>query len=195
MSITDIFSEKKELLDIENSEVYILDTISCGFVTNTAKKLIKQFNKSNNQVYFLHYISPYMVNHSVSLKQYQTNYIETLLEKCINNYPANKRDKIIELLLKMIDKNPDIDMNLQTFTDNNLPPWVNKLDFTKCAQEFLSDIDLNDMHFTKIEKTSKNIDWDNLTYPVNCSYPNDIDKHIKTSEPKKRKAKKKRSPC
>lgn len=87
LSKTDI----TEYLNITNSEVYILDSISCGFITNTSKSLAKYLLGLNNTVLYLHYISPYNADPSLIEWRHYVEYLNVPIdERCkpTTNNPA-----------------------------------------------------------------------------------------------------------
>jgi hypothetical protein len=185
MNITSIF-EKKEIAGIQNSEIYIMDSISCGFITNTAKKLVRLFIP-NNDVYFVHYISPSMENPSFNLNDYEDYVLEDLLESCGTYIDSSKKSKIINNIIKVIRLQPE-PINIENFTQKLLPPSMDRTKFLNCGKGYLSNMDIPLIDFTKVNRIDT--DLETLKYLTNCSFANNVD----SESPRKKLSPRRKSP-
>lgn len=163
-----------EIQSIENyNNIYIMDSISCGFVTNKSIQLIK-FCLENSQanVYWTHYISPYNESPSVSLKDYSDDDIKLLFNviftsNYISKLESNSRH--YENAVTVLRNSPNIH-DFIYYTGKDSIYINNKNDTILLGKKILSIIDIEnyikfyDMREIKIE--------DIIRYNISCSAGN-----------------------
>jgi hypothetical protein len=173
MSVTKLID--LELVDetnksIEGKNIYILDSISCGFVTETAKQLWKKYSPTNN-VYFIHYISPYSEYHSIEVTQHPSlvMYIYAMFFKMvpdIKNVVQVSQRVAKEFKGRFLFELADSATMHPRFPKNMRPQIYKK------AAEILTsaDISLIATNFVKINKLE---DFDTAPFEITCPARND----------------------
>lgn len=138
MSIESIYPE---MFGSRYHTIYIMDSISCGFVTETSFKLIDYFLKYSSRIYWTHYISPYNEYPTIPLSSYTRSEIHFLLDTILTPLPEKAVRHLYQSFL--------VSRNIAEFI-LNLPQSIltkNKTDIILFAQSYLTMRDLNYIEF------------------------------------------------
>lgn len=146
--------------EIKDSTVYLIDSVSCGFITETSKNLVKIFNDNKNIIYFNHYISPKNIDSSHLTNEFKIdnllntdfNYIvdaSPLLKSKDNSIAIDKVKKAISFYYNVNIKNNDKLSNFvklcqewfQLMMNNNIDKEIK----WKVYNQFINDVNLIDI--------------------------------------------------
>ncbi|MFO0089470.1 MAG: hypothetical protein ACK518_01425 [bacterium] len=139
-------------------KIYIIDSVSCGFITNASVHIINYLLDENKRVYWTHYISPYNESPSTLHKAYSNETFYNILNEVLDEQHKKllKNDKAFISLRNVFNNTKNVIEFVSTYKhlfNKNAPTLV----ILKYFQEqlTLNDIQNFEDEFIVVEKTEQ----------------------------------------